>query len=63
MRPYAQLRHCEESPKLPSGYFGMVEMVIFHNREFRKLMTAELRRRGLGPFAADAATAAAATAP
>ncbi len=63
MRPYAQLRHWEESPKLPSGYFGMVEMVIFHNREFRKVMTDELRRRRLGPFASEAPTAAAATAP
>jgi len=63
-RPYPQLRHWEESPKLPSGYFGMVEMVILHNREFRRLMTEELRRRRLGPFAeaaAHAAPAAAAT--
>jgi len=49
-RPYQQLRHWDESPKLPSGYFGTVEMVLFGNREFRRLMTAELERRKLGPF-------------
>jgi len=53
-RPYAQLRHFDESPKLPYGYFGMVEMVLLKNREFREVMTAELRRRKLGPFAEDA---------
>ncbi|HVP30197.1 MAG TPA: alkane 1-monooxygenase [Myxococcota bacterium] len=50
-RPYAQLRHFSESPKLPSGYFGMVDMVLFRNAEFRERMTEELRRRKLGPFA------------
>lgn len=58
-RPYPQLRHWEESPKLPSGYFGMVEMVILKNREFRRVMTEELRRRKLGPFAEGASAAAA----
>lgn len=50
-RPYQQLRHWDESPKLPFGYFGMVEMAILNNREFRRTMTAELERRKLGPFA------------
>jgi len=50
-RPYPQLRHFDESPKLPYGYFGMVDMVILRNREFRRVMTEELRRRKLGPFA------------
>jgi len=50
-RPYPQLRHFEESPKLPYGYFGMVEMALVKNQEFRDVMTAELRRRKLGPFA------------
>jgi alkane 1-monooxygenase len=50
-RPYPQLRHWQESPKLPSGYFGMVAMVLFRNAELRRLLTEELRRRGLGPFA------------
>jgi alkane 1-monooxygenase len=50
-RPYQELRHFADSPKLPRGYFGMVVMVIVRNRTFRKLMTAELERRKLGPFA------------
>lgn len=50
-RPYPQLRYREESPKLPRGYFGMVVMAFARNRRFQKLMTEELQRRGLGPFA------------
>jgi alkane 1-monooxygenase len=50
-RPYAQLRHWDESPKLPSGYFGMVVLAFVRPRRYRELMTAELRRRELGPFA------------
>lgn len=53
-RPYQQLRHSEGSPKLPRGYFGMVPLAIARNRKFRRLMTAELRRRGLGPFGGEA---------
>jgi alkane 1-monooxygenase len=58
MRPFQELRHWEESPKLPTGYFGMVEMVLFRNRRFRELMTEALRQRKLGPFAEKEATAA-----
>lgn len=55
-RPYQQLRYFEESPKLPYGYFGTVVLLIVANARFRKLMTAELERCQLGPFArADAA--------
>jgi len=50
-RPFQQLRHWEQSPKLPYGYFGMVEMVLYANAKFRKTMTAELERVRLGPFA------------
>jgi alkane 1-monooxygenase len=50
-RPYQQLRHQAESPKLPAGYFGMVVLAIALPRRFEKLMTAELERRRLGPFA------------
>lgn len=57
-RPYQQLRHWEPSPKLPSGYFGMVMMVLARNRRFQRLMTAELKRRRLGPFAEQEASAA-----
>lgn len=50
-RPYQQLRHFEESPKLPHGYFGTVFLAIARNDEFIRLMTEELERRRLGPFA------------
>lgn len=53
-RPYPELRHFSESPKLPRGYFGMVVMVLLRNRRFVQLMTERLRERGLGPFAAGA---------
>ncbi|MFN2425670.1 MAG: alkane 1-monooxygenase [Candidatus Binatia bacterium] len=49
-RPYQQLRHFEESPKLPYGYFGTVVWLIWDNAGFREAMAAELERRGLGPF-------------
>jgi alkane 1-monooxygenase len=54
-RPYQQLRHFEESPKLPYGYFGSVVMAIFRNATFRARLTSELERRRLGPFESDAA--------
>jgi len=50
-RPYHQLRHFDESPKLPYGYFATVTWLIFANRSFRASMGAELERRKLGPFA------------
>jgi alkane 1-monooxygenase len=49
-RPYQQLRHFEESPKLPYGYFGSVAWLMWDNPGFRRAMAAELERRGLGPF-------------
>jgi len=51
-RPYHQLRYLEESPKLPYGYFGTVVLALFAQRRLRRQLTAELRRRRLGPFAA-----------
>jgi alkane 1-monooxygenase len=51
-RPYQQLLHWEESPMLPRGYFGMVVLAFARPGRFQKLMTEELERRGLGPFAA-----------
>jgi alkane 1-monooxygenase len=55
-RPYQQLRYFDESPKLPYGYFGTVVLLIVANARFQQLMTAELERCRLGPFApADAA--------
>jgi alkane 1-monooxygenase len=50
-RPYQQLRFFADSPKLPYGYFGSALMAMFRNARFRELLEAELRRRGLGPFA------------
>jgi alkane 1-monooxygenase len=50
-RPYQALRWFDDSPKLPRGYFGMVLMVLLRNRRFVRLMTAELQRKKLGPFA------------
>ena len=49
-RPYQQLRHWDASPKLPAGYFGMVVLAFAMPSRFETLMTAELRRRQLGPF-------------
>jgi len=50
-RPFQQLRHRHQSPKLPTGYFAINYLMIFRNRRFQSLMTDELRRRRLGPFA------------
>ena len=51
-RPFQQLRHWEESPKLPTGYFAIGYYITFRNDLFQELMTKRLRERGLGPFAA-----------
>jgi alkane 1-monooxygenase len=53
-RPYHQLRVHEDAPVLPRGYIAMFPLVLARNREFQRLMTEELRRRRLGPFAEDA---------
>jgi len=50
-RPYQQLRVWEESPKLPGGYLAMFPLVLARNARFQRLMTAELQRKRLGPFA------------
>ena len=49
-RPFERLRAVDESPKLPGGYYAMVGLAQMRNKRFRALMTAELRRRKLGPF-------------
>lgn len=49
-RPYQMLRHFDESPKMPSGYYGTIVLALMRNEEYRKIVTAELKRRGLGPF-------------
>jgi alkane 1-monooxygenase len=62
-RPYQQLRVRKEAPVLPSGYIALFPLVLARNAKFRALMTAELERKQLGPFAPDlrspASTAAA----
>ncbi|MFW5875462.1 MAG: alkane 1-monooxygenase [Myxococcota bacterium] len=58
-RPYQELRHVDESPKLPVGYFGMVVWTLMGNsKKLRAHLTAELERRKLGPFAEDPPTPA-----
>jgi alkane 1-monooxygenase len=50
-RAYQQLRYLDDSPKLPYGYFGTVVFLLVRNTRFRQVMTAELQRCRLGPFA------------
>jgi len=50
-RPYQELRVHPEAPVLPRGYIAMFPLVLGRNRRFQELMTEELRRRRLGPFA------------
>jgi len=51
VRPFQALRHWEESPKLSRGYIALLPLVLFRNQRFMTLMTEELQRRKLGPFA------------
>ena len=53
-RPYQQLRVHAEAPVLPRGYIALFPLILARNRRFRELMTAELERRQLGPFAPSA---------
>lgn len=50
IRPYQQLRTCEEAPILPYGYLATVDQVQANNEEFMKTAAVELGRRRLGPF-------------
>lgn len=58
-RPYQRLRVWDESPKLPTGYLAMFPLVLSRNKRYQRLVTAELRRRQLGPFAEGASSGAA----
>jgi alkane 1-monooxygenase len=51
-RPYQHLKLAQHSPMLVRGYLGTLLMVLYRNRALRDEMTGELRRLGLGPFAA-----------
>jgi alkane 1-monooxygenase len=50
-RPYFQLERHESSPKLPKGYFGLILMTQFQNRRLIQMLSEELQRKRLGPFA------------
>jgi alkane 1-monooxygenase len=51
-RPYQQLRHFDESPKMPLGYYGTILMALVLNQRYQDYAKEELRRRGLGPYRA-----------
>jgi alkane 1-monooxygenase len=51
-RPYPTLRWMDDSPKMPWGYWATAVTAIFANPVARTRLDAELRRRGLGPYAA-----------
>jgi len=51
-RPYQQLRHFDESPKMPLGYYGTILMALVLNQRYQEYAKEELRRRGLGPYRA-----------
>ena len=50
-RPYQELRVHDEAPRLPHGYLALFPLILTRNARFQQLMTAELERRQLGPFA------------
>ena len=49
-QPYYRLQRCEESPKLPYGYFAMAFLVVWMNGRFQDLAIRELKARKLGPY-------------
>jgi alkane 1-monooxygenase len=51
-RPYQQLRHFDQSPKMPLGYYGTILMALVLNQRYQDYAKEELRRRGLGPYRA-----------
>ena len=53
-RPYQQLRHFDESPKMPLGYYGTILMALVLNQRYQDHAKNELERRGLGPYRAAA---------
>jgi alkane 1-monooxygenase len=57
-RPYQSLRHFDESPKMPFGYWGMVMSALFYDKPVIKRMDEELQARKLGPYQGEAPAAA-----
>ncbi|MES2089323.1 MAG: fatty acid desaturase [Pseudomonadota bacterium] len=53
-RPYHELRYCNESPKMPTGYYGTLLMAMMANERYQAYADAELKRLGLGPYRAAA---------
>lgn len=49
-RSYQNLRHFDESPKMPRGYYGTILMAAMRNEQYQLEATAELKRLELGPF-------------
>lgn len=49
-RPYQKLRHFDETAKMPAGYYGTILLAMARNERYRRYATAELKRKGLGPF-------------
>ena len=49
-RPYQKLRHFEQTPKMPRGYYGTIVMALINNDKYMELATEELKRCKLGPF-------------
>jgi alkane 1-monooxygenase len=47
-RPWHALRHFDESPKMPWGYWATVTCAIFANARLRDRLAHELAARGLG---------------
>jgi alkane 1-monooxygenase len=52
-RPYHKLRYFGETAKMPAGYYGTVLLALLRNEDYIKYATAELKRKGLGPFRND----------
>ena len=49
-RPYQKLRHFDETPKMPLGYYGTILLAFLKNDRYQELATAELKHKRLGPF-------------
>jgi alkane 1-monooxygenase len=49
-RPYHRLRHFDDSPKMPRGYYGTLVLAAMRNDTYQELAKAELQRRKLGPY-------------
>lgn len=51
-RPYHKLRYHEESPRMPTGYYGTIYLVFVDNARYIKLAKRELQRLGRVPESA-----------